>query len=82
MSDQLTGLVRTVCQGAIGVFATWVLKTYAITIDTDGLGLIVIPIAIGITRQAIMWLEKNVDRRFGWLFGVAKAPRYAGGGLK
>jgi hypothetical protein len=82
MSDTLTALIRTWTMLALGSFATWAARTLGVQVDTTAALAVLMPIITGLLYAAIHWAEVHIDRRIGWLLGIAKPPRYAGSGLK
>jgi uncharacterized membrane protein YfcA len=82
MSDTITAYIRTWCALAVGSLATWLLRTFAIEIDTTAAVALITPIITGLLYALIHWAEVHIDRRIGWLLGIAKRPTYAGSGLK
>lgn len=81
MSDQLTAIIRVTCTQLIGALATWALRL-GVDIDTTAALTLVLPLTTALVYALIHWAEVHVDRRIGWLLGIAKAPQYPGSGLK
>ena len=80
MADQITANIRTACIAVVGALATWLLRVLGVQIDTTAAVALVTPVVTATVYAAVHWLELHVDRRFGWIFGVPKAPQYPGSG--
>lgn len=76
MNDSTTAVIRTIAAQLVGALATFAARYGGVQVD-EGAALIVVTQTLTVATYVVVhWLETHVDRRFGWLLGVAKAPTY------